>query len=161
MSQETVGKANSALEIAGYFIHLANLDIVGIDKEAEGITNLKLQKVLYFAQAYYLGRFDRPLFDDDIEAWQYGPVVPAVYHAFSKYGRNPIPSQDSNSDNSTIASEDIGNLRMLWDTYGRYSASFLLESSHSHAPWKEAIANPKSDIITKESMRDFYKVPSE
>lgn len=50
----------------------------------EPISNLKLQKLLYYMQGFHLAYFDTPLFDDDIEAWMYGPVVPCVYNHFKK-----------------------------------------------------------------------------
>ena len=50
------------------------------------MTNLRLQKLLYFAQGWHLARFGRPLFDASIEAWPYGPVVPEVYRAYKEYG---------------------------------------------------------------------------
>ena len=54
------------------------------------ITNLKLNKLVYYSQVESLRKYNRPLFDDIVEAWQYGPVEPVVYHTFSSYGRNCI-----------------------------------------------------------------------
>ena len=53
------------------------------------VTNLKLQKTLYYVQGYYLYRFGKPLFDDEIVNWAYGPVVPEAYFEFCSYGANP------------------------------------------------------------------------
>ena len=168
MSQQIATKAYTARQVAEYFIHLANSDFVdnggeddsNPDEMAEGITNLKLQKILYFAQANYLANFGRPLFDDDIEAWQYGPVVSGIYHAFKHFGSGPIDQGEIDSDFSKIANEDQSQMQMLWDTYGRYSALFLFQSSHSHQPWKDAFTNKERKVITKESMKSFYGPPS-
>jgi uncharacterized phage-associated protein len=62
----------AAENIAKYLIYLASQAFVGDNKERESITNLKLQKILYFAQAYYLSKVGKPLFIDNIEAWAHG-----------------------------------------------------------------------------------------
>ena len=54
------------------------------------ITNLKLQKLLYYVQAAFLVEYNTPCFDDDIVAWKYGPVVERVYNDFRIYGSNII-----------------------------------------------------------------------
>ena len=74
----------TANNVAKYLIYLASQEFVGDNKEREGITNLKLQKVLYFVQAYYLAKLNRPLFPDNIEAWEYGPVIPSVYRKYKE-----------------------------------------------------------------------------
>lgn len=56
------------------------------NKKGYGITNLKLQKLLYFIQAYYLVAFDKPCFEEPIEGWDFGPVVPEVYKRFLPLG---------------------------------------------------------------------------
>lgn len=72
------------------------------------ITNLKLNKLVYYSQVESLRKYNRPLFDDIVEAWQYGPVEPVVYHTFSSYGRNCITKSsdlailDGTSKNSLI-----------------------------------------------------------
>ena len=66
---------HSALDVARYIINYSN-------KKDYHISNLKLQKLLYFTQAYYLAFTDshKPCFPERIEAWNFGPVVPEVYH---------------------------------------------------------------------------------
>ena len=56
----------------------------------EYMTNMKLQKMLYYQQGFHLAYFGTPLFEDDIEAWMYGPVVKSVYYHFKSWGRNGI-----------------------------------------------------------------------
>ena len=58
------------------------------------VTNLKLQKTLYYVQGYYLARFGKPLFADEIVNWAYGPVVPEAYFKFCSYGAAPIEAED-------------------------------------------------------------------
>ena len=58
------------------------------------LTNLKLQKMLYYEQGFHLAYFNEPLFEEPIEAWQYGPVVPVVYNYYKSRGRNGIEPED-------------------------------------------------------------------
>src|SRR4051812_38412301 len=72
--------------IANYFLDLAEMD-------NEKIQPLKMQKLVYFAHGWYMafmGDPIKPLLDEYVEAWQYGPVIPDLYHAFKSFGSNPI-----------------------------------------------------------------------
>ena len=79
-------------DVARFFIDLAKRQN-DLDR-GDMMTNLRLQKLLYFAQGWHLARFGRPLFDASIEAWPYGPVVPEVYRAYKEYGREGIASAE-------------------------------------------------------------------
>lgn len=72
----------SALDISKYVIHKCT-------SEHDAISNLQLQKILYYIQKYFLQN-GLIAFDDDFEAWQFGPVVPSVYNQFSSFGGTPI-----------------------------------------------------------------------
>jgi uncharacterized phage-associated protein len=63
--------------------------------EEARLSNLKLQKLLYYAQGHYLATAGQPLFDDRIQAWSHGPVVPTVYHEYKKFGRDNIVLDDA------------------------------------------------------------------
>ncbi|HPS28412.1 MAG TPA: DUF4065 domain-containing protein [Candidatus Paceibacterota bacterium] len=141
-----------ACDVAKYIIYLASKDLIGENKEREGVTNLKLQKILYFAQAYYLAKLKKPLFSDEITAWAYGPVVPNVYHAYKNHKNNPITADE---DKSSISKEDKLIIQEVWNTFGGYSASRLVDIAHSHAPWKEAFKTT-SQIITKDALSKYY-----
>lgn len=142
----------SAENVARYFCYLASQSFIGDNKEREGITNLKLQKILYFAQAYYLAKLGKPLFGDIIEAWEYGPVVPSIYHQFKNKGNKALICE---KDESNISEEDKKILNSIWDTFGGYSASRLVDISHAHSPWKNAYASNKKEISHK-SMSEYY-----
>ena len=78
----------SAHDVAKYFLSL-------IDEDAgDTISNLKLQKLVYYAQGFHLALFDRPLFNEEVKAWMHGPVVPDLYHEYKIYGSNAIPMPD-------------------------------------------------------------------
>lgn len=139
-----------AENVANYLIFLASKE--NQEKEREGITNLKLQKVLYLAQAYYLAKLGKPLFVEKLEAWEYGPVVPEVYRKLKRNGSKPIIAEE---DKSTLAEEDKEVLEKVWGSFGGYSASRLVDIVHAHTPWKDAYAS-EDKIISHKALKDYY-----
>lgn len=152
MTTQPIKSPYSASNVAKHFIYLASQVFVGDNKEREGVTNLKLQKILYFAQAYYLAKLGKPLFNDNIEAWAYGPVVPMVYKKYREYGSNSIILE---KDKATISVDDRENLKRIWDLFGGYSAGRLVEIAHAHTPWKDAY-NSENKVISHKSICDYY-----
>ena len=78
----------TAQDVADYFLSIVD------EEQGDSLSNLKLQKLLYYAQGFHLAIKNEPLFDEDIEAWTYGPVVPSVYNQYSQHGGDPIPKPD-------------------------------------------------------------------
>lgn len=152
MTTRAIKSPYTAENVAKYFIFLASQAFVGDNKEREGITNLKLQKVLYFAQAYYLSKIGRPLFSDSIKAWEYGPVILDVYHKFKSKGSNPIICEE---DKSLLSDEDKETLKKIWGTFGGYSASRLVDIAHAHTPWKEA-NKLAGQVISHKAIKEYY-----
>jgi uncharacterized phage-associated protein len=137
-------------QVADALIHLSRER--GIE-----ITNLKLQKLLYYAQAWYLANIDEPLFDADFEAWVHGPVVPRVFRRFREYRWNPI-TEPVDPPNASLA----GYLEAILGRYGGLSATQLERLTHQEDPWKEArkgYARDESsaEVISKESIRRYYR----
>lgn len=117
------------------------------------ISNLQLQKILYFAQREYL-QFGSELFEDEIEAWQFGPVVPEVYWKFSVFGASPIRFEYEDkidSDDSNIIDYIAMKKRDLnpWD---------LVEETHEPGmAWDTVYKKGRGiyDIIPKDMIRDI------
>jgi uncharacterized phage-associated protein len=142
----------TATQIASYFINKANTDLVD-DNLAEGISNLKLQKILYFAQAANVCLNDALLFDDKIEAWKYGPVVPTVYRQYKSFNNLPITKIEEAEP--SIEAELREFLDNTWDVFGKYSAGQLVELTHQHKPWKEAFESD-DNVIEPEALKEYY-----
>lgn len=141
----------TAMQVAAYF--LSKVD----DELGEGITNLKMQKLVYYAQAYHLAIFGIPLFGEEIQAWQHGPVVPDLYHKFKSFDSGPIDANDYLSDiNQTLPEEVKEFLDEVYEQFAQFSAWRLADMTHAEDPWKEAISN-RDHVISHESMRNFYK----
>lgn len=144
--------AQSAKVIAKYFIWKAS-------KEGKKISNKKLQKLLYYAQAWNLVFHNKPLFKEDIEAWIHGPTVRSVYNQFKKFGFNPISITIDEKEIEALKDDKV--LNDVWEVYGKYDADYLETLTHSEEPWQIAREETEydeisSNIITLDSMREYY-----
>lgn len=136
----------SAHEIAKYFVSL-------VDEEAgDSISNLKLQKLLYYAQGFHLAVFGEPLFPEAIKAWAHGPVVPQVYHEYKDFGARPIPVERVNLESYPPEVREV--LDEVNAVYGQFSASKLRAMTHDEPPWKNT---PQSETISQEKLKDFFE----
>lgn len=143
--------------IADYFITLANEETIGEGNASEKITHLKLQKILYFAQSAFLSLERGALFNEKIEAWKYGPVIPDIYKVFKS--KTDLLSLDDRLswDFSAISTEDISLLKDIWEEFGKYSAKKLVDITHGHGPWKDVYKEWVSNIeITQSSLQEYY-----
>jgi uncharacterized phage-associated protein len=118
------------------------------------ISNLKLQKILYFVQAEFLVGTGQTCFDDDIEAWTYGPVVPAVYFEYKIFGSTNIPDQGKDGFEA-ILKIDKERLDAIIDEAAKYSALNLTEITHRQYPWKKA-RKRKDLLIKKSEIKDYF-----
>lgn len=145
----------NVVAVANLFLHLAEEQA----KQEAGdlMTDLKLQKMLYFAQCWHLARHGEPLFHSRIEAWEHGPVVPAVYSEYKKYGNNPIHADSVDYSAFTYCEQDT--VMDVFSYYGRYSASGLRELSHeAGTPWSQVyIPGVKHIEIPVEVMKQYYQ----
>ena len=117
------------------------------------MSNLKLQKMLYYEQGYHLAAFGTPLFDDDIQAWTYGPVVESVYNHFKQYGRNGI-EPDGQEPIVLDKKEEETLFNEVFQAYAVFSAYGLIRKTHEETPWQTT--NLK-DVITHEKMKTYFK----
>ena len=103
-----------------------------LSKAAEGnqelMSNLKLQKMLYYEQGFHLAAFDTPLFDENIEAWMFGPVVPEVYEKYAKYDAKGI--EPPTQIDIKLNEEETTLFNNVFDVYNQYSAVKLVEMTH-------------------------------
>ena len=126
----------------------------------EGITHLKLQKLLYNAQGVCLAITGNKLFDDDLEAWDHGPVIRNVYDTYCVFGRNPIIIPDTPENNEIVSKiendveiRDI--LEMVYDSFSIYTAWQLREMSHKkNSPWDKT---EKNQIIDVNVIKEYFE----
>lgn len=162
-------RTNNVCDVSGYIINYSN-------KKNYDTNNLELQKILYFVQAYFL--ITKPYtacFNEKIEAWNFGPVVPVVHYEFRRYVLMRIPyiktypKRDANAlwgypkvrfDGTVIPAKDRKKIRDVVDCfykgiYRRYSSSdwTLLPQMN---PWKDAYRKGAHSEITKEAIRTYF-----
>jgi uncharacterized phage-associated protein len=138
---------------------VANFFIEAALSQEDYVTNMKLNKLLYFAQAWSLVKYDRPLFEEPIEAWNYGPVVSEIYKKYKSYGNKPIMSVDSDDYCDSLTETDQEVLIDVMLNYGKYTAFTLVNMSHVRGgPWDSTFN--KQGEISKSLIRDYYKSTS-
>lgn len=141
---------------------VANLLLTYGHEQGVPLSNLSLQKVLYFAHGLYLTRHGKPLIQGYFEAWEHGPVHPLVYQSFKKFGAGVIQDLADRLDlkaRKKVAieapsREDIRFfLRGVSRTYGRMSPGQLVNWSHrKNAPWR-AVVGDGSDERSRYGLR--------
>lgn len=144
-----------ALSVARYIIEHCN-------EQGRGISNLKLQKILYFVQAEFLVSTpnNTPCFRDKIEAWDFGPVVPNVYHQYKLFGSSSIPESATIARDpykEEISLNDQVLINSMVDDASSYTASQLVQVTHNQSPWKDAYRRGFNNEITNDSIYDYFK----
>lgn len=141
-------------DVANFFLKIVDRD------SGSTITPLKLQKILYYAQGYYLANYDKPLFEDDFQAWAHGPANEGIYDKYKSYKYNTIPMPE---EDLPLMDDELNDfLNDIWQTFGIYDGKYLEEQTHKESPWIEARKGYAPGekchvIITKESMKRFFK----
>jgi uncharacterized phage-associated protein len=141
-------KPYRAIDIGKYILAVAY-------ENGDVVTNLKLQKLLYYAQAWYMvNHGGKKLFSDAIEAWKFGPVIKDVYDLYKFYSRNTIEE-----DITKLEPDDRKFMDKFLSEFMDYSALSLGNMIHNELPWQEAFdeQNPYgSSIISTDSMYSYY-----
>ena len=140
-----------ALDIAKKLIYKAQEDE---PNGGERLTNLKLQKLLYYQQGFHLAAFGTPLFEENVESWMYGPVVPCVYDEYAQYGSSVLPEEDSSI---MLKEEEEILFNEVYQAYREFSAIGLMNRTHSEQPWIEAVPHDRGTVISCESMSEYFK----
>lgn len=155
-----------AKAVANYFL-----------EKGKPISQMKLHKLIYYAQGWNLAIRGEPLLNEAIEAWDYGPVVPSIYHEFKDLGSSRIDRKATslevlNDDfvpdvrrfAPRIDPDDAQTRKLLdrvWDVYGRFSALQLSEMTHrAGTPWtvtREAHPKLKGVDIRNEVIREYFE----
>ncbi len=122
-------------------------------EDSEYITNLKLQKLLYYAQGFYLARTNTPLFKEDFLAWEHGPVVRKIYDKYKSNGANGIKYDEDFKVTIDVETEKI--LEEVYEKYGQYTAWKLRNMTHEEKPWQET---PRNEVIPKNKIEEYFKL---
>ncbi len=164
-----------ALAIANEFIELAQ-------RSGKQLTPMKLQKLVYYAHGWYLALEGKPLLNEEVEAWQYGPVVPSLFHDLKEYGNQPVsglvgkhefedaplpsgnlgftmiwvvPRLNEDNEDESFAKLLIGK---VWELYGGYSAAKLSNMTHAPGgPWHRTVEESGGLTRNKDIDRELIR----
>ncbi len=141
-------------------LHVARTILETFFKNGSALTPLKLQKLLYYSQAWSLVWQEKPLFDDDFQAWANGPVNPTLYQ---KHRGLYVLGKDFLSEFSGFkyTTEDKETIDAVLAFYGDKEPFYLSELTHKELPWKAARTGiapgePSDKIIEKSVMQEYY-----
>jgi uncharacterized phage-associated protein len=161
-----------AAAIANEFIKLAR-------ESKRPLSPLKLQKLVYFAHGWYLALVGKPLINEPVQAWKFGPVIPSLYHAFKHYEKesvtNSLPGEDvwsplvlggpvnqySVDDGPDEGENEVAKqiIKRVWEVYGRFSAVQLSNLTHApDSPWSNTPDKDKrrSVEIDQDLIRAYF-----
>ena len=139
--------------------------------KSDEITQMKLHKLLYYAQGWYLAVVGKPLLNETITAWKHGPVVPSLYYDLKKFGARPIDRPTRTIDRQTrvryspqIDPDDAvvrGLLERIWSVYGHLSGKQLSQMTHAPgSPWsrvRQAHPDLSGVDIPNEAIRRHFR----
>jgi uncharacterized phage-associated protein len=135
---------------------IANLILDEGQRSGRPVTNLALQKLLYFAHALFLVERKRPLVSGFFEAWQYGPVHPTVYQCFKAAGDQPVTFRAESVDVMTgertallppFETDVVQHVVRVMAFYGRLTPGRLVDISHAKgAPWDFVVDKARNSV---------------
>ena len=138
----------NVFDVANFFIKIA------YDNGESDVSNMKLNKLLYFAQGHCLSTTGKPLFSNSFVAWPHGPVVVDIYNRYSICGENPIVASEEPIEENAFTSEERELLYDVVREYGKYSASYLRNRTHlTGSPWDKT---KQYAIIDNDTIREYF-----
>ena len=134
------------------------------------MTQMQAQKLVYLAHGWALALLDRPLIDDVVEAWDYGPVIRRLYDATKNYGKSPIRRFIRWGDDTPFKSDDDGDafeslveneaslLDAIWENYGKLEAFQLSALTHApDSPWSKVYRKGTNRPIPENLIQSYFK----
>jgi len=150
---------HSSLAIANEFIRRAE----------RPLTHMQLQKLVYLAHGWALGAFAAPLIEDDVEAWDFGPVIRRLYDALRYYGRGPITrpihwgddtpfrSDDGEEAFAQLSPDQAAVVDLVWNKYGSFPAFKLSALTHQDGtPWTETFSKGRNGVIPQDQIQEHF-----
>lgn len=130
------------------------------EKAGEEITAMKLQKLMYYSQAWTLVWDEEPLFDEDFQAWANGPVLPNLY-AFHRGMFKVNAKTFATADSNNLSIRDKENIDRVYSFYGEKSGQWLSQLTHQEKPWLNArgalpAGEPSDQVIPKAEIYEYY-----
>ena len=153
---------HSPLAIANEFLKRAKRD-------GKELTHMQLQKLVYIANGWLLAASERPLVEDDPEAWEFGPVYRRLFDALKKYGRSPVNElirwgddtpfslDDGDVAEENLAPDEQDIINMVWDAYGDMQAFQLSALTHQNgSPWSRTYKPRRNRRIPQHLIKEHF-----
>lgn len=144
-----------AIKVANEFLRLGRME-----QPPRALTPLQLIKLVYIAHGFSLVYLPEPLLSEPPQAWQYGPVVPSLYHSIKQYGAGPITTQiEGDTDPQQLSDEARRLIKAVYDTYAHFSGTQLSNMTHQpNTPWSQTwTAAGKNAVIPNEIIQAHYR----
>lgn len=144
---------------------LADYIITKLSEGGESLSNLKLQKLAYYCDAWHLAFKGEKLVDSDFQAWIHGPVSRELYDRFSStkslYSDISIENRSEDFQLESVASVS-GHIDTVLESYGKFSGAQLEEMTHRELPWIEARKGYRpsqrcENVLDNEVITKYYK----
>lgn len=142
----------SAIAVAQAFLDLAA-------HENRNLTNMQLQKLVFFAHGVHLAAYGSPLIEEPVRAWDFGPVIPDLYEKLRKYGKgfvqSPLAPEARTLDPD---GSEFQAIRSVWEAYKSFDAWALSKISHlPGSPWSKVWEKNRYADIPNQLIRDYYQ----
>lgn len=137
----------NAADVANVFLKLSE------PESGDVLTNLKLQKLVYYTQGFSLALNGQPLFKEDILHWDHGPVVRELYDRLKTNGSGSVPVPDDFNP-TMFTDEQLKLIEEVNSVYGQFSAWKLRDMTHHEAPW---LSTSKDEVISHALLKDYFK----
>lgn len=137
---------------------IANLFLSLAENAGDTVTPMQLQKLVYLAHGWNLGLYGTPLIRDEVQAWQYGPVIPSLYQKTREFRSNPVKGPLSGADDRLLTPRDRDIVQQVYRIYGRRSGPELSRLTHEPgSPWDATYQPGRFGlVISNDLVEDFY-----
>lgn len=138
-------------KVANEFLKLAQ-------ERGDSLTPMQLLKLVYIAHGWYLGLYGRPLIKDEVQAWQYGPVIPHLYNATRKFRSQPVTGSLETRDAIALGDSERDIIRQTYEIYGGMTGPALSRLTHAAGtPWQMTYRPGEFGIvIPNDIIEDHY-----
>lgn len=131
-------------------------------EEDNFVTQMKLQKMVYFAHGYHLAKYNKPLINEEFEAWKFGPVVPDIYQSYKLYGSSHIIDPGlvpKSAQPLTLSDSALDSIDYTWRVTKKLSAAQLMTWTHADgSPWAQAYDPTNiASVIKNDAIQAYFK----
>lgn len=142
-------------------ISIANAFLATAELEQRALTNMQLQKLVYFAHGWHLALKDEPLLNTDVKAWNFGPVIPPLYRALKQFGNGTVhgPIEKTGHDFTPPHDPFVQSLlQRVWAVYGHLTGGQMSTLTHeAGSPWDVTFKKKPFEQIPDDLISSHFK----